>query len=194
MAGLIEQLTNIYNITTFAETKSKSPPNLEDFEKSTTLNPIQYDKSSLFASSGNSEDGEWWQVTLINISIKFSAFRVKTYDHDKNEAHMKIYEFHAGNSEDSLNLIYHEDNATYLNEPYGEKTINLQQIYGPYNVFRITSLQTHRGPTTNYAHVLRLEEFDVYGSIKGPISYIIRTYLKNTCFPFYLLYILLCPK
>ena len=133
-----------------------------------TLNPVIYDKESFFASEGNNKEGEWWQVTIKNTSMKFNAFRVRTYYQRSNEPHMKSFDFHAGKSEDSLQLIYHETNAKELNKPYGEKIIPLGKTYGPYNVFRITSLTTHHKDSV-FAHVIRISQFDVYGSINGPI-------------------------
>ena len=167
MIGLIQKLTLIYNISTFAETSSSSPPALN----SNVFNPIQYDNESFFASAGNSEDGEWWQVSFKNISINLNSFRVRSYFNGVGQPHMKIFNLSAGTREDSLEVIYHETGANELNKPYGEKIFDLRRTFGPFSVFRITSLDTFNSLNNNsFDHVIRISQFDVYGSLRGPLE------------------------
>ena len=162
MKGIIECLTLLYNRTPFIKVNSSSP----GIGENNNFRPLEYGNNRFYQSSGNREEGEWWQVSLSGISCYISSYKIQTYDLPTYNAHLKSWKLYAGNSEDDLHVIHFQNETQVLNNVSALVIINLSNIYGPFSIFRVQTVSTHYY-SEEYFHVLRLAEFDIYGYSTG---------------------------
>ena len=188
MSGLFQELTKVYSINSFASFTTSSEPVVAS-ERSA---PLEYGKKTIYASKENNENGEWWQVSLKGRTCTITSYRIMSYHEESDNAHLKSWTLFAGTTEENLEQIDYQENVSELNQPYGEVLINLNKIAKSISVLRLHVNETHF-PKSNplihiYSHVLRLCEFDIYGSSKWPKHECLSmSYLKNLKIIYFLL-------
>lgn len=122
---------------------------------------IDYGSRKAFESQGLIK-GEWWQVRLDKYYILPISYRIKTFNLNPNQTHMKEWNLLASNDNNTWVSI-DSQNTPDLNNKSVEKIFPLdtnKTMKAPFSYFRIENIKNIAG-----TYRLSLSEFDINGIV-----------------------------
>ena len=156
MSYIFNKIFSKYRIDYAVSVNASSPS-----ANGSLYSPLIYGNNDYYKSQTGKSPGEWWQVDLRFGYFFMNKYRIMSYDHTPDNAHLKSWKIEGSNDHGkTFSSVHNQSDNDYLNGENSEKVFDLDIAYGPFNALRITAFHTH---IDSYIYFLRLKEFDAFG-------------------------------